>query len=91
MGYDLVVIETMVEDVYLQSLIMSGDWWIGLNDRTTEGMPVWVTGGTPYSGAMITATGTSEDCFVLNGDHWSDRDCDGPGSVNHAYICEVAP
>ncbi len=91
MGYDLVVIDTRDEDEWLQSQIISGDAWIGLTDRGTEGMPVWVTGGSPYEGAAITATGTPEDCFVLNGDHWSDRDCDPPNSVGHAYICEVSP
>lgn len=74
------------------SSIRATDWWIGLNDITTEGAFTW-TDKTPLdftgwaSGEPNNANG-GENCVHLNGfnlSSWNDNDC----ALSFHYICKL--
>ena len=89
-GGDLYVIENEMENDWITYLIGLGDsYWIGLNDRDSEGSWVWSGGGS--SGYRNWAGGQpdnwfDEDCTVINwgsSRQWNDEDC---GS-RKPYLC----
>jgi hypothetical protein len=71
-----------------------GEWWIGLNDITSEGTWKW-TDGTPYSYTYWYSSrpdgGTGENCVVffrnnwVGGGYWDDRPC----TDARYYMCET--
>jgi hypothetical protein len=100
-GLDLIRVETATENAFVKSHI-STDWWIGANDRTTEGSWTWTIGssqfwsgdesGSPVGGLYNNwSSGEpdglgSEDCAQINGT--------GSWQEDHCdnseqYICEI--
>ncbi|MFO0591049.1 MAG: CotH kinase family protein [Polyangiaceae bacterium] len=69
-----------------------GQWWIGVNDQSAEGVYVW-TDGTPlnfldWNAGEPNNAGDSEDCGHLAdwaGGLWNDIPCGDPQN----YICEL--
>jgi len=95
-GYELVSIGSEDEDDFVDlyaGLLLLDEWWLGLNDRATEGTFVWASGEPvtytdwlllqPDDGAIF-----GEDCVEMNVSvlaQWNDADC-----ANHkGYICEL--
>jgi hypothetical protein len=95
-GYELVHIDDQAEQDYIWTTVAGevGDYWIGLNDRGTEGEYVWSDGETSDYvtwGPAEPDNGNGEgeeDCIeiqeVAEGS-WNDLDC----SIDFLdYICE---
>ncbi|MED6232568.1 hypothetical protein ATANTOWER_032477 [Ataeniobius toweri] len=63
--------------------------WIGLNDRTTEGLFDWsdhtTVTFTSWEFGKPTVSSNTEDCVLIRGENgnWADRFCD----ETHGYIC----
>jgi hypothetical protein len=93
--YELATIDDSAEDAWLDPTIDSysnKEWWIGYNDRSSEGTWVWDSGATStYTqwAADEPDGGTSENCAELNQKHprtgWVDGDC----STDRRYVCEA--
>ena len=94
-GMHLVTIDDAAEDGWLTAVALTlggNNWWMGFNDRATEG--VWVWDGPPSSTPYLDwAVGQpddfdgAEDCgeFIDGGhDRWNDEDC----ATVHPYVCE---
>ena len=67
-------------------------WWMGFNDRSTEGTWEWASGQsvsfTDWEPGEPNDAGFREDCGQLNrfsGDTWNDEPC----SSRFRYICEA--
>ena len=89
-GYDLATVNDDAENTYLQSAAVSRvdtgyGWWIGLNDRDTEGTFVWADGSpvtyTDWDGGEPNNANSGEDCTtVVHLDvprmNWNDLACD---------------
>nr|XP_022296221.1 low affinity immunoglobulin epsilon Fc receptor-like [Crassostrea virginica] len=89
---DLVSITSHSIQTFLQSECNSGVYWIGLNDKRTEGTFVWLDGVLPslytnwIPGEPNDHSG-DEDCasaYLHEGGKWNDLNC--LGLV--LYICE---
>ena len=95
-GYELVTINDSAENSWVDTTADSYStqkWWMGLNDRASEGSFVWASGesvtytnwhsGEPNNG------GGNEDCAQINRFHpsltWNDEPC----STSFRYICEA--
>ncbi|CAG5122283.1 unnamed protein product, partial [Candidula unifasciata] len=72
-----------------------GVYWIGLNDRRTEGTYVWLDDRTKANftrwntGAPNNSNG-NENCVVVDsnkGDRWDDLDC----NTTNRFICQRLP
>lgn len=71
--------------------IAGGDWWIGLNDRSSEGLFVW-SDASPldfesWAGGEPNNSG-EEDCVhfpIWAGGNWNDLPCDSQSF----YVCEL--
>lgn len=104
-GYHLVKIETPEEDTWLWDQVedfsggTSFEWWIGLNDRATEGTFVWhddttlMDTGYANWGPEEPNDNNDQDCVDLDGPlyggGWDDHQCDDDGpEFEHHYICE---
>jgi len=97
-GARLAIIETAGEDAALASMLaMQGadSWtWIGLSDRTTEGVDIWIdgvtVGATDYKN-YSPKIGDTADCYDFsrdpNGGKWGDYYC----TYVHSYLCECDP
>ena len=97
-GYDLVAITDAAEDAWVWSAaygVADTDWWIGLNDHTTEGAFVWTTGeATSYTGWSPGEPnnsyfdGSAENCVHLGWyaptGLWNDFGC----YAENYFICE---
>jgi hypothetical protein len=91
LGYGLVTINNSSEDQWLQGYIGSSGsccWWIGYNDRDTEGTWRWSNGSSSYvnwyPGEPNNYAG-NEDCSTKYSEgRWNDDDC----SKQFPYICE---
>ncbi len=95
-GYHLATVTSTVEDNWILSVANAtyvsttdGFWWIGLNDRASEGAWVWED-GTPVTYTRWNAgepnNSGDEDCTqLLWGTHWNDWPC---GLVS-TYVCEA--
>ena len=83
-GADLVVIDAAGEHAWLFAAAMRiqpQDYWLGLNDRESEGSFVWVDGSTPgyvnWAPGEPNDAGGNEDCAHLWVDgSWNDLHCD---------------
>jgi cysteine-rich repeat protein len=92
-GGALVTIDNAIENVWLRYLsTIPNDFWIGLNDRTTENTFVWQSGSTAayrnWSAGEPNDFGVgAEDCaaYVIGDGLWNDIDC---GS-NVRALCEI--
>ena len=77
-----------------QNLQPSDSVWIGLSDRTTEGIWIWETGEQLSSAMATTWTGaepngqTSENCAVIQ---YYGGFVDLPCSNSKPFICEKIP
>ncbi len=88
-GLDLVVVETVAENDFVQQQIGKGKQaWIGLSDARVEGIFRWVDGSA--AGYLNFASGepnsTAEDCVEALGENgqWNDKSCD----ASNPYVCE---
>ncbi len=100
-AYELASPETMAEDTFLDSvLIAGGDYWIGLNDRDSEGDFEWedAAGDRPLGGFNDWDTsigepngGDGDDCVRIEfgGKRWRDSDCEGFFQDDHYFACEA--
>jgi hypothetical protein len=94
-GGALVTIDNAIENVWLRYLSsLTNDFWIGLNDRTTEGTFVWQSGAT--SAYRSWDAGEPNDFGVGSGTEncaayeigtgvWNDIDCNS----NVRALCEI--
>jgi hypothetical protein len=93
-GYDLVSIGSSAENTEVVDQAVSrstGYWWMGFNDRTTEGTWAWSDGSaityTNWQTGEPNDSGKKEDCGQLNrftSYTWNDAQC----STSLAYVCE---
>lgn len=101
-GYDLVVVNDAAEQAWLDANVgdSGNSYWIGYNDRTTEGTWAWSRAGTGVTYTNWNAgepnDSSDEDCAVLNpfdtgasgvAGGWNDVDCND----DHRYVCEAPP
>ena len=95
-GYALLTINDSTENAWADSTAdtyATDKWWMGLNDRASEGTFVWASGEvvtyTNWGAGEPNDGGGSEDCAQLNRFHpaqtWNDEPC---GS-SFRYICEA--
>jgi len=99
-GYDLVTINDSQEEAFLQAQEQSHglySWWIGFNDRSTEGQGSWAGPASStylnfYPGEPNDSMG-NEDCTTdrystpdgtIRSELWNDENC----NRSFAYICE---
>jgi hypothetical protein len=99
-GYDLVTINDSEEEAFLQAQEQSHglySWWIGFNDRSTEGQGSWAGPASStyrnfYPGEPNDSMG-NEDCTTdrystpdgtIRSELWNDESCTKPLS----FICE---
>ncbi|MCB9592687.1 MAG: C-type lectin domain-containing protein [Sandaracinaceae bacterium] len=101
-GYDLVVVDDAAEQAWLDANVgdMGASYWIGANDRSTEGSWQWSRAGAAVTYSNWNSgepnNSSNEDCAVLNpydtgasgvGGGWNDTDCND----DNRYVCEAAP
>ena len=95
-GYHLVTVDTSAEDAWLVSTAAGSYssaslayWWIGYNDRTSEGNWVWDDGSTSTYTQWNSGepnNSDDEDCAQLVWyTHWNDWECTNTST----YICEA--
>ena len=90
-GWDLAAITTSGENTFAQGFLDNVDdtMWIGLNDRTTEGVWAW-SNGEPVSYTHWDSGdpdgGSTRDCVMLQGwdNNWDDDSC----SDRRRFLCE---
>jgi hypothetical protein len=95
-GYELLTVNDASENAWADSTAdtySTAKWWIGLNDRASEGTFVWASGesvtytnwhsGEPNNG------GGNEDCTQFNRFHPSQTWNDEPCSSSFRYVCEA--
>jgi len=96
-GGHLASIHDLSENDFVTSTMVglgvSGRFWSGLNDRSTEGDYAWLDGSTvdfSYFNCSATATLStgSEDCanIIASSKCWDDDDCSGH---SFAYVCKA--
>ncbi len=89
-GRDLITINNAVENRWLDVFdVLTNNYWIGYNDRASEGNFVWSSGSTStYTNWANNEPNDrfGEDCaeFLVNGGEWNDGDCD----TNRRAVCE---
>lgn len=92
-GAHLATIDDATENALLRASVPDGaPYWIGFNDRDSEGDFVWIS-GAPES-YLAWADGEpndwfwSEDCAMVRNDgSWNDASC----ADRLAYVCELVP
>jgi hypothetical protein len=72
-----------------------GKWWLGLDDRATEGSWVWLAGAAPVAGGFTRwddgepdNAGCNQDCGVIDDDDdpvWTDTHC----LEHHPFVCRA--
>ena len=93
-GMYLVTVDDAAENDWLATTAATmgpGPWWLGYNDRATEGVWVW-DGPTPavlytsWGDGEPNDYGTGEDCaeLLFFGTNWNDSRCDAA----QPYVCE---
>lgn len=89
-GYTLAEIEDSAENSSFASnadmVSNNNEWWIGYNDRTTEGTFVW-DGGAPYTYDNFQGGNSNgSDCVLFDDNNrWSYRSCND----TEDYACEI--
>jgi hypothetical protein len=98
-GYNLVTVNDSSEDAFLDGQwpsIANNDWWIGANDRGSEGSFVWVGGGAvgynDWDPGEPNDIPTPADCASIEDGssgfetrfRWGDRFCDDV----RPFVCE---
>ncbi len=104
-GYELVTIDDAGEQTWVaseaQSYTSDKTWWIGANDRDTEGSFVWVGSGfgisyENWNDGEPNDSGSGEDCVEMQAGTdsasgtpggWNDYDC----TNGQRFICEAGP
>jgi hypothetical protein len=92
-GYDLVVIDSMAEDTWLDSQDFGADWWIGLHDADSMRPYEWVyTPSGAFDGWRGGSPDASDECAFSDtsratNDTWDNGSCSTPRN----YFCEVPP
>ena len=94
-GYTIATVDDASENSWMDSTAdtySTGKWWMGFNDRTTEGTFVWESGSsstyTNWRSGEPNDSGGNEDCTQLNrytDQTWNDEPC----SSSFYYICET--
>ncbi|XP_014899448.1 macrophage mannose receptor 1-like isoform X1 [Poecilia latipinna] len=91
-GSELVNIRNIEDQSFVISQLgyaSTDELWIGLNDRTTEGLFDWsdhtTVTFTSWEPEEPTVSTDEEDCVLMKGENgnWADRSCD----EKHGYIC----
>ncbi|WAR16732.1 PGCB-like protein [Mya arenaria] len=85
-GAKLVSITSSTENDFIQSTF-SPWYWIGANDKESEGSWKWETNETwSYENFFQDETkgDTNENCLIMTSEGWDDIDCNG----NLKYVCE---
>jgi hypothetical protein len=108
LGGDLARIDSLAENNIVFNLALNPpialepDWWVGGNDRTTEGRFVWLDDTVEIVPPLFVrwrtgepndnGGGLGEDCMIIESDNanrqWDDRNCT---NADFPYICERAP
>jgi cysteine-rich repeat protein len=88
-GGHLVTIGDAAEQAFVAPLV-TGDTWIGMDDRAQEGSFRWVIGEpvgyTNFSPGEPNDFQMAEDCVAMIGDgHWNDDAC----SKLYPFVCEI--
>jgi len=94
-GYDLVKIESAVEDDWVTATALSyntNPWWMGLNDRAIDGTWQWADGSSASyfgwaPGRPTTAAGNNADCVQIGATGWVDSPCFN----SRRFVCEAGP
>jgi hypothetical protein len=94
-GYHMLTIDDASENTWADDTadtFSTTKWWIGLNDRATEGSFEWED-GTPFSYSNWSSgepnnSGGGEDCAQINRYHPSQTWNDEPCSNSFYFICE---
>jgi hypothetical protein len=86
MGLGLVTVNDSAENAWLRAQQPTVTWWLGGNDRTTEGAWSWASGASTYTNW---ATGepnnaNNEDCATTTPSGWNDVPC----TTSYRFICE---
>ncbi|XP_053145716.1 low affinity immunoglobulin epsilon Fc receptor-like [Hemicordylus capensis] len=88
-GSQLVVINDDMEQAFLRSQTNQLSFWIGLSDMKAENTFVWVDGSSltykKWAPQEPNDAGHGEDCVVIAGRGWNDREC---GGTSDGWICE---
>lgn len=89
----MVTINDAAEDQWIRAQMqpIASEWWLGLNDRVSEGTWTWYDGQSSYTnwnpGEPNAAT-SAEDCAVTtNAAGWNDISC----TLVKTYACESVP
>lgn len=92
-GYYLATINNQTEQDWINTQLanQTGNWWIGYNDRVTEGVFSWVAGGSIFNYWQAgepndSANNFAQDCVAMTtpSGRWYDLGC---GSLRN-YLCE---
>ncbi|KAI6647144.1 hypothetical protein LOD99_8880 [Oopsacas minuta] len=89
-GGDLTSITTERENNYLYTIIMSNNYWIGLNDRSEEGTYTWTDGATFSYANWTNPPSNDGDCIEINttgGVSWETVNCED--TIN-TFVCKRA-
>jgi hypothetical protein len=89
-GGHLIVIDSDAENGEARART-TGEFWIGMSDRITEGTYLTVLGTSPAFAGWPAAppSNTGEDCVsVLVNADWEDRMCSNAAAQAKAYVCE---
>lgn len=86
MGMKPVVVNDSAEDQWLRAQQPTLTWWLGNNDRTTEGTWVWASGTSTYThwNAGEPNNVNNEDCGTSAPSGWNDVPC----TATYRYVCE---
>ena len=95
-GYELLTINDASENSWADSTAdtySTQKWWIGLNDRASEGSFRWASGEsvtyTNWHPGEPNNSGGNEDCTQFNRFHPSQTWNDEPCNAAFRYVCEA--
>jgi hypothetical protein len=81
-----VTVNTSAEEQWLREQQPSGLWWLGFNDRTTEGAWGWASSSSTYTHWIPGEPNNvnNEDCATFSASGWNDVPC----TASYRFICE---